>query len=83
MFKIKFDTIEQVKLFVKEMEHLDYDSIIRTVNRQYAVDAKSLMGIFSLDLTDYLLLSVYGDVTGLEDKIKALGIFVEVINEEE
>ena len=83
MFKIKFETIEQVKFFVKEMERLDCDSIIRTVNRQYAVDAKSLMGIFSLDLSNYLLLSVYGNADGLVDKIKALGIFVEVISEEE
>ena len=79
MYKIKFETIDHVKSFVREIERTESDSIIRTVNKKYAVDAKSLMGIFSLDLTNNLLLDIYGEENEFINKIKELGILVEEV----
>ena len=81
MYKIKFDTIDQVKTFVKEIEHLGSDAIIRTTNRKYAVDAKSLMGIFSLDLSNYLLLDVYDDNNHFAEMLDRLDITNEKLEE--
>lgn len=79
MYKIKFETIDHVKSFVREIEHTQSDSIIRTENKKYAVDAKSLMGIFSLDLTNNLLLDIFGEEDEFINTIKDLGILVEEV----
>ena len=79
MYKIKFETIDNVKSFVREIERTESDSIIRTVNKKYAVDAKSLMGIFSLDLSNSLLLDIYGEENEFVDKIRELGILIEEV----
>jgi len=79
--KIKFNTIDQVKSFINEMDTLESDAVIRTENNKYAVDARSIMGIFSLDLTNNLLLDVFGE--GEKDKLinitKNLGILIEEV----
>ena len=77
--KIKFETIEQVKQFNRIMETVKSDTIIRTENRKYAIDAKSIMGIFSLDLSNYLILEVYGHEDGLTEKIDNIGVYIETI----
>ena len=46
--KIVLKGIEDVRTFVKEVIMLDYD--VDLVQGRYVVDAKSIMGIFSLDL---------------------------------
>lgn len=79
MYKIKFETIDHVKSFVREIERTESDSIIRTENKKYAVDAKSLMGIFSLDLSNNLLLDIYGEEDQFVNTIKELGILVEEV----
>lgn len=79
MYKIKFETIDHVKSFVREIERTESDSIIRTENKKYAVDAKSLMGIFSLDLSNNLLLDIYGEEDQFVNIIKELGILVEEV----
>jgi phosphotransferase system HPr-like phosphotransfer protein len=79
MYKIKFETIDHVKSFVREIERTESDSIIRTENKKYAVDAKSLMGIFSLDLSNNLLLDIYGEEDQFINTIKDLGILVEEV----
>lgn len=47
--KIKLDSINAVKDFVSIVMLYDFD--IDLVSGRYAVDAKSIMGIFSLDLS--------------------------------
>ena len=76
MYKIKFDTIDQVKYFVKEIDRTTSDSIIRTENRRYAIDARSIMGIFSLDLSNNLLLEIYGEEDDFIGKIRDLGVLI-------
>ena len=79
MYKIKFNTVDSVKSFVKEIERTESESIIRSENNKYAVDARSIMGIFSLDLTNNLLLEIYGEENEFINKIRDLGILVEEV----
>ena len=51
-YKIKLDTIEKVKKFVGIVDTFEND--IDLIEKRYIVDAKSVMGIFSLDLTNPL-----------------------------
>ena len=47
--KIKLNTIEKVKKFSAAMEKLPYD--IDLYSERYIINGKSIMGIFSLDLS--------------------------------
>lgn len=81
MFKIKLDTFQNVKYFVSEINFIESDAIIRSQDRKYAVDAKSLLGIFSLDLSKILILDINGDETNFIEKIKKFGIYIESVEE--
>ena len=47
---IMLDTIEDVKKFVQEMNKLTYGA--KVDSRGYIVNASSIMGLFSLDLSE-------------------------------
>ncbi len=59
---VKLDTIDNVKDFVKKANQLSCEADL-TLGK-YTVDAKSIMGIFSLDLSRPLELSVHSDDCG-------------------
>lgn len=75
--KIKLVTVEEVKSFFSIMTLAESDAIIRSEDKKYAVDAKSLLGIFSLDLTKNLILEINDDEQWILDKIKELNVVVE------
>jgi phosphotransferase system HPr-like phosphotransfer protein len=54
---IKLDTVEKVKGFVNMVAPLEGD--IDLAGDRYVVDAKSIMGIFSLDLSKPLTLTIH------------------------
>ena len=56
--KISLNSIDKVKSFVNDITKFDYDFDL--VSGRYVIDAKSIMGIFSLDLTRPLTLTVHG-----------------------
>ena len=56
---IKFDTINDVKAFVNSVSKYDFE--VDLVSGRYAVDAKSIMGILSLDLSKEIQMKVYSD----------------------
>ena len=56
--KIFLGTIERVKDFVNAVTRLDCDMDI--VSGRYVIDAKSIMGIFSVDLSNDQLLLIGG-----------------------
>ena len=56
---IKLDTISDVKNFVNIVSKCDFD--VDLISGRYAVDAKSIMGIFSLDLAKPIKMEVYSD----------------------
>ena len=58
---IKLDTVEKVKGFVNTVAPLEGD--IDLGSDRYVVDAKSIMGIFSLDLSKPLRLEIHNEAT--------------------
>lgn len=56
---IELDTIEDVKDFVNIVNKYDYK--IDLITSRYTVDAKSLMGIFSLELSKPIEMKIYSD----------------------
>ena len=57
--KIRLSSIEAVRDFVEIVRK--YDSEVDLSSGRYVVDAKSIMGIFSLDLLSPITLTGYGD----------------------
>lgn len=55
--KINLSTISDVKAFVTIANSVEYELDI--ISGKYVVDAKSIMGIFSLDLSKILDLTAY------------------------
>lgn len=60
--KIHINTIEDVKNFVSIVTGCQYD--VDIISGRYAIDAKSIMGIFSLDLSKDLDLKIHSDDCG-------------------
>lgn len=58
-FTISLDSIAQVNAFANMIAH--FKSEIDLSSGRYIVNAKSIMGIFSLDLTRPLTLTVHGN----------------------
>lgn len=56
---VKLDTITKVKDFVNSLVACPYD--VDLVSGRYVIDAKSIMGIFSLDLTKEIELHIHSD----------------------
>lgn len=56
--KIKLNSIDDVKEFTSLANSKTYE--LDLISGRYAVDAKSIMGIFSLDLTKTLTLKLHG-----------------------
>ena len=57
--KISLNSIDKVKAFVNEVTKFDSDFDL--VSGRYVIDAKSIMGIFSLDLSKPIDLNIYND----------------------
>ena len=53
------DTLAKVKSFVNEVTK--FDNEFDLVSGRYVVDAKSIMGIFSLDLSKPITLNIHTD----------------------
>ena len=58
-FNIQLKQINDVKNFVNIVTKYDYE--IDLTSGRYVVDAKSIMGIFSLDLTKEIKVDVHAD----------------------
>jgi len=58
-FQISLNSIGKVKSFVNAITQFDYDFDL--ISGRYVIDAKSIMGIFSLDLSKPIDLAVHTD----------------------
>lgn len=67
---ISLNTIDKVKTFVNLINRFDYDFDL--VSGRYVIDAKSIMGIFSLDLSKPITLNIHGDDANVDEVIEAL-----------
>ena len=59
VFNIRLSTIEEVRNFVNIVSKYDYEIDLKS--GRYVVDAKSIMGIFSLDLLNKIEVTVHSD----------------------
>ena len=57
--KISLNSIDKVKSFVNDITMFDNDFDL--VSGRYVIDAKSIMGIFSLDLSKPIDLSIHAE----------------------
>ena len=62
-------TINDVKNFVSEVSMCDYD--VDLLSGRYAVDAKSIMGIFSLDISKPIELNIHAE-SGIDEIMATL-----------
>ena len=73
--KIFLGTIERVKDFVNEVSHLECD--VDLVSGRYVIDAKSIMGIFSMDLSKAVDLRIHAEGTEAEKAMEVISPFIE------
>ena len=57
--KICLNSIDKVKAFVNDI--IKFDSDFDLVSGRYVIDAKSIMGIFSLDLSKDIDLNIHAE----------------------
>ena len=57
--KISLEMAQKVKDFVKIVQDYPYEILLKS--DKYVVDAKSILGIFSLDLSKPLTVEIYSD----------------------
>ncbi len=69
---ISLKMMENVKEFVNIVSKYNYDIDLRS--GRFVIDAKSIMGIFSLDLSKPVILEIYSDKC--DDLIKDLKGFI-------
>ena len=61
---INLGSIDKVKSFVNDITKFDSDFDL--VSGRYVIDAKSIMGIFSLELSKPINLNIHGDEDNAE-----------------
>ena len=74
--KLRLNSVEDVKEFVSIVSRFESDMDLSTHDRRGTVDARSIMGIFSLDLSKDLILFIYNN-TERQDIEAALVKFTE------
>ena len=71
--QISLNSIDKVKSFVNTISQYDYDFDL--ISGRYVIDAKSIMGIFSLDLSKPIDLTIYTD-TNVGEELEALKPYI-------
>ena len=71
--QISLNYIDKVKSFVNTISQYDYDFDL--ISGRYVIDAKSIMGIFSLDLSKPIDLTIYTD-TNVDEVLEALKPYI-------
>ena len=68
--QISLNSIDKVKSFVNDITKFDYDFDL--VSGRYVIDAKSIMGIFSLDLSKPIDLNIHAEDTNVDAVLEAV-----------
>ncbi len=71
--QISLNSIGKVKSFVNAITHFDFDFDL--ISGRYVIDAKSIMGIFSLDLSKPIELAIHTE-TGLDEIMEVLKPYI-------
>ncbi|MGB8454428.1 MAG: HPr family phosphocarrier protein [Anaerocolumna sp.] len=67
---ILINSIEQIKEFVNDTNKINAD--LDLVSERYIINAKSIMGIFSLNLSKPILMNIYAEGIQLKDILKVM-----------
>ncbi len=73
--RISLNSIDKVKSFVNDLVRftdVDFD----LVSGRYVIDAKSIMGIFSLDLSKPIDLNIHADEDKLDEIVDTLKPYI-------
>ena len=73
-FNMMLSSINDVKDFVNIVSRYDFD--VDLTSGRYVVDAKSIMGIFSLDLSKPILVEVHSEGPAADEFVAALTKFI-------
>lgn len=71
--KISLNSIDKVKSFVNDLTKFDTDFDL--VSGRYVIDAKSIMGIFSLDLSKPIDLNIHAE-NGIDEILNTLSPYI-------
>ena len=71
---ISLNSIDKVKSFVNDINRFDYDFDL--VSGRYVIDAKSIMGIFSLDLSKPITLNIHAEDDSVESVMEVLNQYL-------
>ena len=71
---ISLNSIEKVKSFVNEIAKFENDFDL--ISGRYIIDAKSIMGIFSLDLSQQITLKIHADENELPVILESLKPYI-------
>lgn len=72
--EISLNSIDRVKSFVNDISKFDSDFDL--VSGRYVIDAKSIMGIFSLDLSKPITLNIHADNANLDAIMNVLTQYI-------
>ena len=71
---ISLNSIDKVKSFVNDINRFDCDFDL--VSGRYVIDAKSIMGIFSLDLSKPITLNIHADGDSADSVMEVLAQYL-------
>ena len=71
--KISLNSIDKVKAFVNDVTNFNTDFDL--VSGRYVIDAKSIMGIFRLDLSKAIDLNIHDD-DNIDEILKTLAPYI-------
>ena len=72
--QISLNSIDKVKAFVNAITQFEFDFDL--ISGRYVIDAKSIMGIFSLDLSKPINLNVHAEGNNLDEVLKVLAPYI-------
>ncbi len=71
--QVSLDSIVKVKDFVNDINRFNCDFDL--ISGRYIIDAKSILGIFSLDLSRPIDLQIHADGETLEEILRVLDVY--------
>ncbi len=71
---ISLNSIDKVKSFVNDISKFNFDFDL--VSGRYVIDAKSIMGIFSLDLSKPIELNIHAEGENLDSVMDKLTPYI-------
>ena len=71
---ISLNSIDKVKSFVNDISKFNFDFDL--VSGRYVIDAKSIMGIFSLDLSKPIELNIHAEGENLDAVMQKLTPYI-------